>query len=477
MRHERPIDQLLTRFDDIARVHAESFSWRHEVLDLQPTFALNHNRTLAAFLFGKNLDHTIDLGQNRRIFRLSSFENLGDSRQTTRNVRDARRFTRRFRHGRTGRDHLAFFDHDVGSFRQVVHIQWLAIFALNNDLRMHVAFEVDNRTANCTTGLFLGGHGLAINDIFEPDLTGDLRHDWNRVRVPGTDNLTGFDFVTFSNFQSRTLRDLVILKLATTSIQNRNFTISIQNDGVAFIISNVTHTSNAYRSGFFSRLLVVFGNRISHTTNVECTHRQLSTRLTNRLSRDDSNRHSFFNHVTGRHVHSVAQTTNAQRSLTSHRATDLDFLQSHLFNLRGDLRIDHLVLTNDDLIRHWINNILPRYPTVNRCRQANLNLLAAINHTFGDTAGRPAILHRDHNVLCNVGQLTRQVTRVSGLECSIRQTFTSTVRRREILENRQAFTEIRLNRSFDNFTRRLGHQASHTRQLTNLFDTTTSTRI
>ena len=47
----------------------------------------------------------------------------------------------------------------------------------------------------------------------------------------------------------------------------------------------------------------------------------------------------------------------------------------------------------------------------------------------------------------------------------------------EILKDRQAITETRLDRRLDDLTGGLGHQAPHTRQLTNLGHTSTSTGI
>ncbi len=46
-----------------------------------------------------------------------------------------------------------------------------------------------------------------------------------------------------------------------------------------------------------------------------------------------------------------------------------------------------------------------------------------------------AIVRRDDHVLRDVGQLTRQVTRVGRLEGRIGETLTSPVRRAEVLEH------------------------------------------
>ena len=223
---------------------------------------------------------------------------------------------------------------------------------------MHVTFEVDNRSTDRTTGLFFGGHCLAVNDVLEADLTSDFRHDRNRVWVPSTNDLAGFHFIAFADFQRRTLRNLVRLKLTTASVQNRDFTVSVQHDGIAFVVGHVTHASDANRSSLLDSFLVIFGNRVRNTTNVECTHGQLSTRFTDRLSRDDSDRHTFFDHVTGRHIHPVATAANSQGSFACHWATNLDLFKTHLFDLGCDVRVDHLVLANDDFVGNRINNIL-----------------------------------------------------------------------------------------------------------------------
>src|SRR5690606_37598421 len=82
-----------------------------------------------------------------------------------------------------------------------------------------------------------------------------------------------------------------------------------------------------------------------------------------------------------------------------------------------------------------------------------------------------------HQVLSHVNQTTGQITGVRGLQCGIRQTFTSTVGGDEVLQNRQTFAEVRGDRRFDDGAVRLGHQTTHTGQLTDLGGATTSTGV
>ena len=86
--NQRTIDQLLTSGHDVAGVNAESFSRGNKVLGFDATFTANDDRTFTTFLLSKDLNHAVDLSHDSRIFRLSSFENLCNTRQTTGDVRN-----------------------------------------------------------------------------------------------------------------------------------------------------------------------------------------------------------------------------------------------------------------------------------------------------------------------------------------------------------------------------------------------------
>ena len=87
----------------------------------------------------------------------------------------------------------------------------------------------------------------------------------------------------------------------------------------------------------------------------------------------------------------------------------------------------------------------------------------------------PQSSSRDRHVLRDVHETTREVAGVGRLERRVGQTLTSAVRRDEVLEQRQTFAEVRLDRAFDDFADttgelllRLRHESAHTRQLTDL---------
>ena len=108
------------------------------------------------------------------------------------------------------------------------------------------------------------------------------------------------------------------------------------------------------------------------------------------------------------------------------------------------------------------------------------DVLAFLQRGDLETLDRTAILLGDRHVLRDVHEAAREVAGVRRLERGVGQTLTSAVRRREVLERRQTFTEVRLDRALDDFADatgelllRLRHQSAHTRQLTDLVAATT----
>src|SRR5689334_21810794 len=80
------------------------------------------------------------------------------------------------------------------------------------------------------------------------------------------------------------------------------------------------------------------------------------------------------------------------------------------------------------------------------------DVLAFLQRADLETHDGAAILLGDRHVLRNVDEATRELTGIGSLECRVGQTLTRTVRGGEVLERRQTFTEVRLDRAFDDFT-------------------------
>ena len=471
------VDQGLSGSNFVTAVDQEVLPVRHEVLTLNSGFTTNNDCSLTTLTFSKNFNRSVDFSDDRWILWLTSFKNLGNTWQTTGNVRNTTRFTRHFGKNRTGTNLGTLFDHDHRTFWQVLHIECFAFRIFDHNLRMQVTLVIDDHHTNVSARFTLGSHRFAVNDVFETNLTGDFGKNWNRVWVPFAKNGALSDLFTFSNLERCTCWNCIRLNFTTPIINDRDLTVSIQDDLLTCCILNGSHSSQTSFTSLF-RLDVRLNRLLTHTTtDVERTHGELSTRLTNTLSSDDTDSHPFFDQRTGGHVHSVTTATNTQRSVASHRGTNLNLLETHSFDLSCDLRSDHLTFVNNHFIGHRIDDGLPTNTSIDRVDKTDFDLFTTVNNTLGDPLGGTAVIHGDNNVLSNVGEFSSQVTTVSGLQRGISQTFTSTVGRTEVFQHRQSFTEIRFNRRLDDLTSRFRHQTTHTSELTNLLNTTTSTGV
>ena len=83
----------------------------------------------------------------------------------------------------------------------------------------------------------------------------------------------------------------------------------------------------------------------------------------------------------------------------------------------------------------------------------------------------------DHQVLGHVNQTTCQVTGVRCLQRRVGQTFTCTVGGNKVLQHIQTFTEVGRDGGLNDGAVRLGHQTTHTRQLTDLSGRAASARV
>ena len=89
---------------------------------------------------------------------------------------------------------------------------------------------------------------------------------------------------------------------------------------------------------------------------------------------------------------------------------------------------------------------------------------------------RPAVLLADDELLRDVDEPAGQVAGVGGTQRGVGETLAGTVGRDEVLEDRQALTEVRLDRARDDLTTRVGHETAHTGDLAHLHDVASGTR-
>ena len=244
------------------------------------------------------------------------------------------------------------------------------------------------------------------------------------------------------------------------SLAAKNLLVDVAND--------VEHTSNGRKT---LRNIVCACN----TTGVNGTHGQLSTRLTNGLSCDNTNCSTNVDRTTGGKIPAVALLADAVLRLTGQKRTELN-LSKAVLNKTLKILLGLNIATSRDknLASVWIADILKGAAA----NQVSINRsLTRLNQRIGNCLISAAVLLADNDVLRNVDESTSQVTRVGGVGCGIYQALTSAVGRNEVLKRLKTLAEVCLNWKVDGFTGHIRHQASHTSKLAKLCLRTTSSRV
>src|SRR5690606_15576370 len=203
------------------------------------------------------------------------------------------------------------------------------------------------------------------------------------------------------------------------------------------------------------------------TTLVERTHRQLRTRLTDRLGGDDTDGLADVHQLAGGHRTAVAGRAHTDRRLTGQHAAHL-----HLGDAAGDQLLDRRVTEVVTGVEHHVALRVDRVGREAAGVGAGLDVRTAhdaavaqvLTDDHVDAAAGATVGLADDDVLRDVHQTTGQVTRVGGTERRVGQTLTGTVRGDEVLRHRQALTEVGLDRTRDVLTLRVRHQTTHTGQ-------------
>ena len=326
---------------------------------------------------------------------------------------------------------------------------------------MQITLMICDDASFVATRILFDSHRVTFDHVLEANASGNFTENWNTVGIPLTEYGILCDFLVFFNHEYRTGRNLKLLQLASFRVENGDFTISGEDDRLSFFTGHRSQTSELDHTTLLRFGFTFFHVSTGNTTDVECPHRQLCTWFTDTLCSNDTDGHAFFHLGTAGHVHAIAGTANSESRFAGHWATNLDAFQTELFDASSNLIGDHLIFRNDHFIRHWVDNVRPADTTVDGIRQSDFHLLTTVDDSLCNALGGAAIFHRNHDVLSDIGQLTGKITGVGRFKCRIGQTFTGTVRRTEVFEHRETFSEIGFNRRLDNFTGRLSHQASH----------------
>src|SRR5690606_27039667 len=336
--------------------------------------------------------------------------------------------------------------------------------------RGRTVFRIDYFNVGQTSQLVsLTVDGNTFFHTHEFDTAFHFRHDRVGVRIPAGHFLTGFNLGTILHADDRTVRQLVQLALTTVLIGNGNGTGTGYRDQIAVITGHGLHVLQTHGTVVLHLHAVGSRSTRSCTTDVERTHGQLCTRLTNGLSSDNTHGLTHVHLVTATEVTTVTGRTDTDTAFTGNGRAHQNFVDAFGFDLGHPGFVDQSTGRYHDIaFRTRLVYIGCHHTTQNTVTKGYHHVTAFDQRSHDQTFFRAAIVLGHYQILCHVNQTTGQVTGVRSLQSGIRQTLTRTVGGGEVLQYVQTFTEVRGNRRLNNRTVRLGHQTTHTRQLTDL---------
>ena len=347
---------------------------------------------------------------------------------------------------------------------------------------------------NCTFGilvslvlLFVLFKGDAVDQILKIDETGLLTDDRNMVGIPADEDFicfnggsvshlehrTGFQFIAFKfRFADRISPEVVIflhrhpqslrglagiftpllfLLIGDLGIEDNGTAVLVHDHHFTLGVGNGTDvfiTQHTVKTGSDLRLTV---GAVCGTADVEGTHGQLSTGLTDGLGSDDTEGVTFDSQAVTRQILTVALDTDSMTGLAGQSGTDEDLLDLAVVDDVTNGRCKLFTGTDDE--GGGIQRIL-KVPSAessdDTVTQRHDHLVTFGDGTGPDTVGGSAILFTADDILSNVDKTAGHVTGVSGFQSGISQTFTGTVGGDEVLHHRKTFTEVGDDRTLDN---------------------------
>ena len=267
--------------------------------------------------------------------------------------------------------------------------------------------------------------------------------------------------------QMRAVGDAVGRQLAAVHVENRDFARARQRNVPAARIGDRRHVAELDRPidrGFEVRLLVELGG----AADVEGPHRQLGARLADRLGGDHADRLADVDRGAAREIAPVASGADTLARRAHQRRADFDALKPDLLDLGHHCFIEKAALLHDDFAALGVDDVLGGGAAEHAIGERRDDCATLDDGTHFERLIGSAIFLDDHGVLRHVDQAAGQVTRVRRLERRVGEALAGAVGRVEVLEDGQAFLEVRDDRSLDDLARGLGHEAAHSGELLDL---------
>ena len=457
MRHRITIDQRIALTDIVAFLNGKMLALRDHVIHRFRTVILGRHNSDTPFrlVVLAEFNPTLVVRDDRMILRLAGFKQFSNPRQTTGDITCLRAFPGNTCQHVTGSNRLTRFHrqngveaHKVAGFDTVRQGQHFTILVTKRNPRLQVValrllLPVDDHLVGNARRFvedFAIGH--AFDHVDEVNDTFLLRHDREGVRIPLGQLVTTGDLLAILDQQLRTIRQTMPGALASLIVLQDHFGITPHDHrNAAGVIDGIIieHAQHTIMACFNMRL---FCTTLGSTTDMEGTHRELCTRLTNGLSGNNTDSFTDVDRRTTCQIAAIAGPADTADAFTGQHGADLEIFDIRIFHDLDIVFLDQLALGNQNFAGHRMQDVERRRATENTIFERGYRF-ATFNHgSNGQTVDGTAIFLDNDGVLRHIDKTTCQITGVSCLQSRIGQTLTGTMGRVEVLEHGQAFLEV-----------------------------------
>ena len=393
------------------------------------TFIVGNHQTLFALSFLTESYRTRHFSEHTGILRRTSFKQLGNTRQTTRNITGLLRFNRNTSQDFTAANLLTVADHNQSTDRQLNrhtvirsrNLHFVAIFIEQTNSRTQRlratlltlgttgrrTFRVNHHEAGQTSHFVgLTHHGYVVNDAFKLNRTTVFGNNRTGHRIPGCQLLASLDLLIGLREQRCTVGYFMAFTF-TTVIADDDFTGTRNHNEIALGARHITH-----RRGV-AHLTVNLGfHRACHrstasgTTDVERTHRQLCTRFTNGLSCDHAHSLTDIDQGATAQITTIALGAQTVTGLAGKRRANHYFVNTEFFNFVAFIFGQERTGRNNDFSRFRIDDIGACHTTQHTVTQRLNNVTTFNQGLHADTLSGVAVFFSDDQVLRHVNETT-----------------------------------------------------------------------
>src|SRR5690606_1136757 len=383
------------------------------------------------------------------------------------------------REGGTRRDLFAIANGELCAHRHDELAQLLTglLLLVNLDHRVELLRPIlDDHELTPAGGLVeLFPNRLFVDDVDEADDAAEVGDDRLGVRIPAEEQVPDLDLVAIVDGDSGAVGHGETGANHALADPHEDLTLArgdyprafrSLDGGDALELGDTLHLAATLRLSRDAR---------RGATDVEGPQRELRTGLADRLRGENSHRLTDIDEAHGGEVTAIALLAEASPALAGQHRPHLHGRNTAVFDHVGGVLIDELAGLDHELAIDRIDDVIESHQTDDPVLERLDDVLTLLEGAHFQPEHGSAIRLRDGDVLRDVDEPAGEIAGVRRLERGVGKALPGAVRRDEVLEHREAFAEVRLDRALDDLTDatgelllRLPHQPPQAGQLSHL---------